>query len=163
MKKSYSRGFTLIELLVVIAIIGILASVVLVSLNSARNKGKDARIISSVQQIRTLAEGGYNNGLYLDFIGDSDTTYNETVAGALNTAGPNNTAVAQLVADMTANAGSVVYMVTEGSTNIGVSAYAVYGALPSSPSGSTKYFCLDSTGKTNQYASAASTVTCPAN
>src|SRR3989304_4061479 len=46
------RGFTLIELLVVIAIIGILASTVLASLNTARSKAKVASAKSELRQVR---------------------------------------------------------------------------------------------------------------
>jgi len=60
MKKSHTRGFTLIELLVVIAIIGILASVVLTSLNEARRKGADAAIQSNINNMRAAAEMYYD-------------------------------------------------------------------------------------------------------
>ena len=52
MFKSNSKGFTLIELLVVIAIIGILSSVVLASLNSAKKKSRDARRVADIGQIK---------------------------------------------------------------------------------------------------------------
>jgi len=54
------KGFTLIELLVVIAIIGLLASIVLVSLNSARNKARDTRRISDLNQIQLALEFFYD-------------------------------------------------------------------------------------------------------
>lgn len=59
--KTNSRGFTLIELLVVIAIIGILSSVVLASLTSARSKGTDAAIQSELSNMRAQAELYYSN------------------------------------------------------------------------------------------------------
>jgi prepilin-type N-terminal cleavage/methylation domain-containing protein len=63
------KGFTLIELLVVIAIIGILSSVVLASLSTARNKAKDASARSELSSIRTQAEIYY---------GDHSSSYGTT-------------------------------------------------------------------------------------
>ncbi len=58
--KASHKGFTLIELLVVIAIIGILSSVVLASLNSARMKARDARRVADLKQIQVALELYYD-------------------------------------------------------------------------------------------------------
>ncbi len=63
MRKN--TGFTLIELLVVIAIIGLLSTVVMTSLNSARKKGRDTRRVEDLNTIRQALEVYYDdNGKY---------------------------------------------------------------------------------------------------
>ena len=59
MKKQ--SGFTLIELLVVIAIIGLLSSIVLVSLVSSRMKARDAKRIGDVNQLAKAMELFFNS------------------------------------------------------------------------------------------------------
>ena len=56
-----SAGFTLIELLVVIAIIGILSSVVLASLNTARSKARDVRRRADLKQVQLALELYYDS------------------------------------------------------------------------------------------------------
>ncbi len=60
-----NKGFTLIELLVVIAIIGILASVVLASLGSARTKSRDTSKAAQIKEVKKAMEAYYlDNGAY---------------------------------------------------------------------------------------------------
>jgi prepilin-type N-terminal cleavage/methylation domain-containing protein len=59
--KNNQKGFTLIELLVVIAIIGLLASVILLALNGARAKARDATRLSDMTEMATAMELYYNN------------------------------------------------------------------------------------------------------
>ena len=61
----------MIELLVVISIIGVLASVVLTSVNSARIKARDARRIADLNQIKTALEFYYDDNGYYPGVGDS--------------------------------------------------------------------------------------------
>ena len=58
--KNNKQGFTLIELLVVIAIIGLLSTLSIVALNSARARSRDARRVSDIKQIQTALEMYYN-------------------------------------------------------------------------------------------------------
>src|SRR3989344_6650069 len=60
MKNNLKKGFTLIELLVVIAIIGILSSVGLASINSARVKARATRRVGDIEQIKVALELFYD-------------------------------------------------------------------------------------------------------
>ncbi len=72
MSKSLkqNKGFTLIELLVVIAIIGILSSVVLASLNTARVKARDTKRKADLNQIAIAMQFYYDDNGYYPKEGD---------------------------------------------------------------------------------------------
>jgi prepilin-type N-terminal cleavage/methylation domain-containing protein len=80
MKNKLQKGFTLIELLVVIAIIGILASVVLTSVQNARSGARESAIKSALSQYRVQMEQEYDEVTgYLDPSNAAFTNLNDNI------------------------------------------------------------------------------------
>ena len=128
------KAFTLIELLVVIAIIGILAAMILIALNAARQKAKDARVKSDIAQARLMVEKYYD---------DNGAKYTGltrgTVGGAPNCTASNSipAGIETLISDMCKQSGSGGFAMYSNADSYAMSA-------PLTTSGST--WCLDSTG-----------------
>src|ERR1035437_924552 len=147
MKRS-ERGFTLIELLVVIAIIGILSSIVLASLNTARAKGADAATKANLANARAQAELYY----------DSNTQSYLGVCGTTNSSGGVRPINTSLVAAATAGgftAIPVIVATTAGVYNVttchdSAGNWAAEAPLKASVSGATVMWCIDNTGKSVQ-------------
>lgn len=76
--RQNKKGFTLIELLVVIAIIGLLSTLSILALNSARARARDAKRIADIKQIQTALEMYYND------TGDYPATASVTAGATLS-------------------------------------------------------------------------------
>lgn len=115
-----------------IAIIGILASVVLASLNSARSKGADAAVKSNLNNARAQAE------LYYDSNANSYGTGGYPSTGSGMCISGANTIFTMVSAADTANGGGAADCDSNNT------AWAAEAALVAS---TTSYYCVDSTGK----------------
>lgn len=113
-KQGASKGFTLIELLVVIAIIGVLASIVLASLNSARQKSRDARRIADIKQLQLALELYYDAQTPPAYPGAS-TTCDATTAFGLQVLSAGGY-IPQIPRDPSAAAGSNCYWYANNGT-----------------------------------------------
>ena len=149
-----ARGFTLIELLVVIALIGILSSLVLSALNTARTKGSDSAIKSNLSGARSQAE------LFYDASGGSYNTVctNVSAPGGVKSIYANVLAAAEAAG----LSGFSVDLAAGGSTgtavcNDGASGWLAQVQLKSN---SAHFFCVDSSGaaKTNTYSMVSNAV-----
>lgn len=147
---SKNKGFTLIELLVVIAIIGILAAVVLASLNSARDSANDASVKSQLANMRAQAEIFYTqNGNYAAADGTEGQCTDDADSSPSILTADETGSIANLIAGVDGNNGSASV-----TCSVQTDQWAVSSALADGTA-----FCVDSTG--SSASSTASGGVCP--
>jgi len=127
------KGFTLIELLVVIAIIGMLSSIVLVSLGPAREKARDSRRKADMRQISTAMEMCYDDSS----CGDGGEAYWD--GGSMPTA--IGTYLTIMPTDPQGSSNSYVWVTNTG---VDVQTYCVYASLEQG--GTNAKFCASEDG-----------------
>ena len=144
-----NKGFTLIELLVVIAIIGILSSVVLASLNTARGKGADTAIKQQLATIRPQAEIYYDtNGSYGATV--ATTTTGTSGAACASTGLFADTTIQNQLKGVSSNAGTASVAGVSGARVICGSTGTAWTVAAVLKSDATQMWCVDSSGASKQ-------------
>ena len=151
MPLKTSKGFTLIELLVVISIIGLLSSIVLASLNTARNKASDAAVREQALQLATIMELEFSDTNSYEAIkaGGGWWGIGATCSGATGTYGAQANRICTSLVKATGNACSGNYCVYFAATSPNASnKYTILSYLPgeSARTGTPLWFCVGSSG-----------------
>ncbi len=153
--QTSMKGFTLIELLVVITIIGILATIVVVNLNSARGRGQDTAIKEQMSQIRAQAalyydtQYGYTTGAASSAVTGSCLNSSYAANSALFPSGSFflDTDFVRAAQGIQRNSSIIATCYLGGSTSSGkAQSWSMYAKmrLPTSPS--LGWWCVDSIG-----------------
>lgn len=145
------KGFTLIEMLVVVAIIGLLSSVILTALGPAKDKAKDTRIISDVNQVRSIAETLYANSSY-------------NALESLPSNNIQNQNLKEISDDVAIQGGELTIIKSQPAPAKTYSAYSNLNIkVGDSTNPMTQYYCVDSAGHSVVTTEEPNSPVCPTN